>query len=138
MTENKLLFKEQIKYIVIHCSNTDENDSAEDIHRLHLSFGWEGIGYHKIIKQNGKIENGRPEFWIGAHVYGFNDQSLGICLIGKTNFNKKQFITLKKILTQWKIKYPSAKIVGHRDLGNTKKTCPNFDVKSWCLKEKIF
>ena len=137
MTENKLLLKEQIKYIVIHCSDTSESDCAEDIHRLHLSFGWEGIGYHKIIKQNGRIENGRPEFWVGAHVYGFNNESLGICLIGKTNFNKKQFITLKKLLLQWKIKYPYAKILGHRDLVKTKKTCPNFDVKSWCLKEQI-
>ena len=60
------------------------------------------------------------EFWVGAHVYGFNNESLGICLIGKTNFNKKQFITLKKLL-QWKIKYPYAKILGHRDLVKTKK-----------------
>ena len=33
---------------------------------------------------------------------------------------------------------PLSKIIGHRDLPNTKKTCPNFDVKSWCEKEGIF
>ena len=136
MTENKLLLREQIKYIVIHCSDTNENDSAEDIHKLHLSFGWDGIGYHKIIKKNGELENGRPEFWKGAHVFGHNHESLGVCLIGKCNFYRKQFNTLKLLLMSWKKKYPLAKIVGHRDFENTKKTCPNFDVHSW-LKENI-
>ena len=102
MTENKLLLREQIKYIVIHCSDTNENDSAEDIHKLHLSFGWDGIGYHKIIKKNGELENGRPEFWKGAHVFGHNHESLGVCLIGKCNFYRKQFNTLKLLLMSWK------------------------------------
>ena len=88
MTENKLLLKEQIKYIVIHCSDTNENDSAEDIHKLHVSFGWEGIGYHKIIKKNGELENGRPEFWKGAHAYEYNNKSVGVCLIGKNKFQR--------------------------------------------------
>lgn len=136
MRENKLLLKEKIKYIVIHCSDTNENDTAEDIHKLHLSFGWEGIGYHKIIRKNGGLENGRPEFWKGAHVYGHNHESLGICLIGNGFFNKKQFNTLKELLVSWKRKYPQAKILGHRDFVNTNKTCPNFDVSSW-LKDNL-
>ena len=45
-----------------------------DIHNLHLSFGWDGIGYHKIILRNGIIQNGRPEYWVGAHVYGKNTE----------------------------------------------------------------
>ena len=74
--ENKnLLLKENVKYIVIHCSDTNEDDTAIDIHQLHLSFGWEGIGYHKIIQKNGEMENGRPEFWTGAHVFGYNEES---------------------------------------------------------------
>ena len=86
MEKNKILLQTDIQFIVIHCSDTDENDKAEDIHKLHLKFGWDGIGYHKIIEKNGNIENGRPEFWRGAHVYGFNEKSLGICLIGKKRF----------------------------------------------------
>ena len=34
----------------------------------------------------------------------------------------------------WKKKYPKAKILGHRDFPNTKKTCPNFDVELWLKK----
>lgn len=133
-----MLNHDMINFLVIHCSDTPDKDDigALEIHKMHLKFGWNGIGYHKVIKRDGKIENGRPEFWIGAHVYGKNDQSLGVCLIGRNNFSNNQFNTLKKLLISWKKKYPQAKIVGHKDIGNTQKTCPNFDVPSW-LRENI-
>ena len=51
--------------------------------------------YHKIINRSGKIENGRPEYWMGAHVKGKNNISLGVCLIGRSNFTKKQYSSLK-------------------------------------------
>ena len=125
-----------IKFLVIHCSDTDndENLKATDIHRMHLSFGWDGVGYHKIICRSGEIENGRPEYWIGAHVKGKNHISLGVCLIGRDNFTKEQFISLEKVLRNWKGLYPQARIVGHRETGNTQKTCPNFNVQTWCNK----
>ena len=133
-----MLINKNISLLVVHCSDTanNQNLSAIDIHKMHLEFGWDGIGYHKIINRSGKIENGRPEYWIGAHVKGKNDISLGVCLIGKDNFTKSQLISLERILKKWKNTYPNAKIVGHKDTGNTQKTCPNFDVISW--SKKIF
>ena len=104
---------------------------------MHLSFGWDGIGYHKVIQRSGKIENGRPEYWIGAHVKGKNMNSLGVCLIGRKNFTKKQYTSLERILKTWKLSYPHANIVGHCDTGNTSKTCPNFDVKKWIKYKNI-
>ena len=134
-----MLLEKKIKFLIVHCSDTPNNQnlSATDIHLMHLSFGWDGIGYHKIIKRSGKIENGRPEYWVGAHVKGKNDISLGVCLIGRDAFTKNQFKSLDRILKKWKEKYPNSKIVGHRDTGNTKKTCPNFDVISWS-KNKFY
>lgn len=128
-----MLSHENIKLLVVHCSDTKNNNnlSATDIHEMHLKFGWEGIGYHKIITRSGKIENGRPEYWVGAHVKGKNHMSLGVCLMGKDNFTKKQYASLEKVLKKWKILYPEAQIVGHRDAINTHKTCPNFDVTEW-------
>ena len=133
-----ILNNRSIKLLVVHCSDTEDNQnlSALDIHKMHLKFGWNGIGYHKIINRSGKVENGRPEYWIGAHVKGKNDISLGVCLIGRDNFTKNQFKSLKRVLKKWKKLYPNAKIVGHRDTGNTTKTCPNFDVKTWA-KDKF-
>ena len=123
----------KIKLLVVHCSDTPNNQnlSANDIHKMHLSFGWDGIGYHKVINRSGKIENGRPEYWIGAHVKGKNNISLGVCLIGKDYFTKNQLKSLERVLKKWKKTHPFAKIIGHKDVGNTKKTCPNFDVTSW-------
>ena len=134
-----MLTKKDINLIVIHCSDTDDkqNLDARDIHRMHLSFGWDGIGYHKVIQRSGKIENGRPEYWIGAHVKGKNMNSLGVCLIGRKNFTKKQYTSLERILKTWKLSYPHANIVGHCDTGNTSKTCPNFDVKKWIKYKNI-
>ena len=128
-----MLFTKNIKFLVIHCSDSEdsENLTALDIHKMHLNFGWDGIGYHKVINRSGKIENGRPEYWIGAHIKGKNNISLGVCLIGRYKFTKKQFVSLERVLRKWKSKYPEAKIVGHRDAINTHKTCPNFNVKKW-------
>ena len=97
--------------------------------------GWHR--YHKVICRSGKIENGRPEYWIGAHVKGFNTISLGVCLIGRNKFTLQQFSSLEKVLRSWKLPYPRAKIVGHCDTGNTEKTCPNFDVASWCKEKNL-
>ena len=127
-----MLINSNIRLLVVHCTDT-ENDkhlNAIDIHKMHLSFGWNGIGYHKIICRSGKVENGRPEYWVGAHVKGKNDISLGVCLIGRDN-------SLQKILKAWKIIYPQAKIVGHCDTGDTEKTCPNFDALAWSKKLNI-
>ncbi len=132
-----LLDKKNIKFLVVHCSDTRDDWITSDIHKLHLEFGWDGIGYHKVIEKSGDIVNGRPEYWVGAHVKGYNDKSLGVCLIGKKNFNNLQLKSLKNVLSNWKNLYPKSQILGHRDIVTTHKTCPNFDVKKWCIAEKL-
>ena len=121
-----IILKKNIKYLVIHCSDTidDLNITAIDIHNMHIGFGWDGIGYHKIINKNGVVENGRPEYWVGAHVKGKNHESLGVCLIGRKQFTPEQYETLKKVLVKWKGDYPKAKIVGHREAIKTEQTRP--------------
>ena len=134
-----MLISRNIKLLVVHCSDTNNGEdlSAFDIHKMHLNFGWDGIGYHKVICRSGKIENGRPEYWMGAHVKGKNDVSLGVCLIGRDDFTKLQFSSLEAVLREWKSLYPDAKILGHRDTGNTSKTCPNFDIGVWCKDKNL-
>ena len=125
-----MLDKTKINLLIVHCSDTpdDKDLRALDIHEMHLSFGWDGIGYHKVICRNGNIENGRPEFWIGAHTFNKNERSLGVCLIGRNNFSDLQFLSLKNLLIEWKIKYANSTIIGHRDAIN-KKTCPNCNIE---------
>lgn len=128
-----MLEADNIRYLVVHCSDTpdDEPITAKEIHAMHLGFGWHGVGYHRVINRNGLVEQGRPDYWIGAHVYGHNEISLGVCLIGRTDFTDKQFDSLESILREWTHKHPQAEVVGHCDFDYTDKTCPNFDAKAW-------
>ena len=137
-----MLEPDNIRYLVVHCSDTPNNEplTASDIHAMHLGFGWHGVGYHRIINRTGDVEQGRPDYWIGAHVYGHNEESLGVCLIGRNEFSEAQFQSLEAVLYQWKKQHPNAEVVGHCDFDYTEKTCPNFDAKKWwasCVKNNF-
>jgi N-acetylmuramoyl-L-alanine amidase len=136
-------------YIAVHCSATSENldVGAKEIDKWHRAQGWYCIGYHYVIRRDGTIEEGRDREVIGAHVVGFNEVSVGICLVGgvdandpkkaENNYTKEQFESLKKLLDELKAVYPQAKVQGHRDFPNVKKACPCFDVESWCVEQGI-
>lgn len=139
MAEAALLSADDIRYLVVHCSATGNDNpiDASDIHEMHLGFGWDGIGYHKVITREGVVQNGRPEFWVGAHVFQHNHESLGVCLIGTDAFTEAQMDALEDLLRDWHERYPHAEIRGHCDFDNTEKTCPNFDAGAWAKERKI-
>ena len=128
-----LLDPDAIDMLVVHCSDTPDDQPlcARDIQHMHLGFGWDGIGYHQVIRRDGTCEAGRPEYWRGAHARGANERSLSVCLIGRTSFTDAQMHSLGRLLDDWRSRYPGAQILGHRDAVETEKTCPNFDVGSW-------
>jgi len=128
-----MLEPDNIKYLVVHCADNpnDQDIGCREIHAMHLGFGWHGVGYHRVIRRDGTVESGRPDCWIGAHVYGFNEQSLGVCLIGRDVFTDAQMNSLETVLREWHTQYPQATICGHCDFDYTEKTCPNFDVSAW-------
>jgi len=122
-----------VEYIVIHCSDSPQGrgDTAATIHQWHLeNDGWAGIGYHRVILEDGRIENGRPLYWAGSHAYGYNRKSIGICLIGDGLFTTKQYEALYDLIIRMKARFKNAKLVGHYNLDD-RKTCPNFDVRNW-------
>lgn len=120
-----------IDKIVIHCSDTPtgRHVTASEIHRWHLNNGWDGIGYHYVIRVDGVLENGRPDYWIGSHARGHNHNSIGVCLIGRGEYNDDQWSILDELLRKLLIKYPDAKIIGHNEI--SQKECPCFDVQEW-------
>jgi N-acetylmuramoyl-L-alanine amidase len=124
-----------MKEIIIHCAATPNGNhfTAEDIHKWHLERGWSGIGYHYVIRVDGVLEVGRPEYWTGAHAKGHNSNSIGICLIGTDEYNLDQWSILKKLLTKLSAKYVGVKIIGHNEISN--KSCPGFDVQKWLNEE---
>jgi N-acetylmuramoyl-L-alanine amidase len=136
----------KIKYLVVHCSATQATQmiGASEINQMHVQRGFDGIGYHFIIRRNpnstgGIIELGRPITDVGAHVKGHNSESLGICLIGgitqsgapEANFTPQQYQALYWILNYLRTMFPKTSIVGHRDFPDAGKSCPCFDVTKW-------
>ena len=124
--------------LVIHCSavRPDQTSSAAQIdtwHRRdrHYKFG---IGYHYVVRRDGQIEPGRPEWMVGAHCKNHNAHSLGICYEGGLNARGQpadtrtlaQKLAMLQLLEVLHRKYPKALIVGHHDL-NPQKDCPCFD-----------
>lgn len=121
----------KIDKIIIHCADTpdDKDFDIKDIDLWHKENGWDGCGYHKVIKRNGEIETGRADDVEGIHCKGHNKDSIGICLIGRRKFTKEQLKSLRDLINDYKNKYPGAILYGHNEL--SKKTCPNFKVKEW-------
>ena len=123
---------EDVKYIVVHCSDSPQGrgDNAATIHRWHLEKGWDGIGYHRVILEDGTVEHGRPLYWKGAHVGAQNSRSVGVCLIGDGIYTHEQYAALRTLIFELLEQFPAAAVVGHCDL-DINKTCPQFDVKTW-------
>lgn len=117
MAEMADLRPEEIKYLVVH--HTDSADvPAEVIDGWHKANGWAGIGYHKVIRADGSIEDGRPVTKRGSHCKGLNHYSLGVVLTGRFNRTKPtpaQINSLAQQLKYWLYKYPGAVVIPHRD-----------------------
>ena len=80
---NNLQERSRTDMIVIHHTGGNDIDAgAEQIHEWHVNNGWAGIGYHFVIRKDGTIERGRPEWAVGSHAYGENSHTLGIHLSG--------------------------------------------------------
>lgn len=134
--------RETTKYLVVHCSATQNVSSFtwKTIDQMHRQQGWLGIGYHFVILTDGTIQRGRPLEAIGSHVKGYNNCSVGICLIGGVNakgksvdnFTEEQKESLKCLLDYLRGYYKDEVVVlGHRDFAGVNKDCPCFDVKGW-------
>ena len=125
----------EINEIILHCAATPDGKdfTAADIHSWHKQKGWSGIGYHYVIKIEGTVESGRPEYWPGAHAKGHNSKCIGICMIGTDEFNGEQWYQLRKLVGQLMTKYEGVKVIGHNEISS--KTCPGFNVQEWFNKE---
>lgn len=140
----------KINLIVIHCTATKEGvkQTVADIRRYHKSLGWKDIGYHYVVYADGTVAEGRPVEQAGAHVSGYNANSIGIAYVGGLNKNGKAADTrteaqkeaLHKLVDALLVLYPGCRVVGHRDLSPDKngngiiepneyvKMCPCFNV----------
>lgn len=86
--------------VIHHTASPDV--SASTIDKWHKEKGWDGIGYHFVIRWDGTIEEGRSLNKNGAHALGRN-QYVGIVLTGYDNFSIMQINSLKKLLLKLRV-----------------------------------
>ena len=143
----------KIDSIIVHCSATKagQDFTAADIDRWHRERGFNGIGYHYVIRLDGKLEKGRDVSLTGAHCKGWNERSIGICYIGgldengrpadtRTNAQKR---VLYQMIMDLQREYNILRVLGHRDTSpdlsgdgviepyEYVKACPCFDVREF-------
>lgn len=133
---NSLSERSYTDQIVIHHTGCNDIDaSAEQIHGWHLNNGWSGIGYHYVIRKDGTIERGRPEWAIGSHAYGENSHSIGIHLSG--DFEQAQptqeqvekcALLIADIADRYGIPIDRDHVVGHGELMST--SCPGRNLQT--------
>ncbi len=127
-----------ITLIIVHCSavRPDQQSSVAQIDSWHRERGFKlGIGYHYVVRRDGEVESGRPEFLVGAHCLNHNAHSIGVCYEGGLDIRGQPADTrtaaqkqaLRRLLEDLHRRYPRAVIVGHHDL-NPQKACP-------CIKD---
>lgn len=110
--------------IILHHADA-RSCSAEDIHRWHLNNGWSGAGYHFLVRKDGKVYRLRPEDKVGAHAYGSNYNSLGICFEGdymEEDMPESQKEAGKELVVYLKNKYNITTVQAHKDVCAT--SCP--------------
>lgn len=130
--DKKLKFKKALsrrtttKKILLHHAAT-KTCTVSQIHQWHLNNDWAGIGYHFLVRKNGKIYEGRPIDTVGAHCTGYNNDSIGICFEGdftKETMPAKQLKAGQELIA-YLVKLYGLKmsdVYRHKDFGAT--ACP--------------
>lgn len=138
--------KRRIDEIIIHCTATPEGQprTVEQIRQDHIrNRGFADIGYHYIIYLDGTVHEGRNIDIAGAHATNHNAHSIGVVYVGgvendpkkaykdlkpKDTRTEEQKASLLSLLMDLRKLYPTARIIGHRDVSS--KACPSFDAKT--------
>lgn len=147
--------KRDITEVVVHATETYTNKDigAIEINNLQIDLGHDGIGYHYVIRRDGRLQRARPVSRVGDHaaLNGHDKYSIGIVLVGGLNisagddnptdyksaqsFTRQQYTTLEKFLRSFYRKYPGGQVFGHNDVDENELD-PYFDVSDYV--ESVF
>ncbi len=107
--------------------------TLESIRGGHRAQGWADIGYHFIVDRAGRVLEGRPLRYQGAHVSDNNEHNIGVMALG--NFNDQRpataqlnalNATLNALAAAYRI--PVQRVYTHRELGKT--ACPGASLQN--------
>ncbi len=121
-----------------HWADLPDVDVVRQIEQYHRNErGWACIGYHFIVGRDGRVYEGRPAKFQGAHVSTQNENNLGISVIGdfdKAPPSRRQLAALKALLDDKRQQYrvPARRVYGHRELHASE--CPGDALMGWIRK----
>ncbi|MEO6711505.1 MAG: peptidoglycan recognition family protein, partial [Planctomycetota bacterium] len=119
----------------------DSQEVVRAIQKFHMDdaeHGWGDIGYHFLIDSAGRIFEGRPLEWQGAHAGGAgginNQQNIGICMLGDFLRRpptpaalKSLELLIDSLSNQYKI--PGSRVYPHSHFTTTQ--CPGPALTGW-------
>ena len=150
-----MAIEREVDTVFIHATETttDKNIGASEINSMQIALNneFDGIGYHYVIRRDGRLQRGRPVNKKGDHTKTKNDTSIGIVLVGGLNcassesnptnfrsaqsFTIAQYNTLETFLQAFYRRYPGGSVFGHNDLDESELD-PYFDVQDYV--ESVF
>jgi N-acetylmuramoyl-L-alanine amidase len=96
-------------FVFVHHTNSTEDIGLAEITRQHRAKGMMACGFHYIVCRDGRVQVGRHLDQCGNHAPGFNDKSLGICVVGiRGSEPKAQAKALGTLLANIRKQYPTA------------------------------
>eukprot|EP00745_Piridium_sociabile_P003315 TRINITY_DN119762_c0_g1_i1.p2 TRINITY_DN119762_c0_g1~~TRINITY_DN119762_c0_g1_i1.p2 ORF type:complete len:174 (-),score=24.67 TRINITY_DN119762_c0_g1_i1:225-746(-) len=135
------------KYVFVHHSAgpfaTDKDSCIKQVQgfqNTHMDERkWDDIGYSFVVGEDGNVYEARGWTAVGAHTLGYNNVSIGICVIGNFNTRKPNSAAVSTVqsLIQTGVTdghvCPQYTLKGHRDVGVTE--CPGQSlynlIQSW-------
>jgi len=121
------------KVVAIHHSASAQGGAAR-FDEWHRAKGWDGVGYDFVVGNGTDTPDGSIEVTFrwreqrdGAHVKGWNDLAIGICLVGdfeQADPTPKQLEAAAVLVRHLRRRFaiPRERVVGHGSLGLT--LCP--------------
>jgi hypothetical protein len=133
-----------VSRLTVHHDGMDELLWADDlasskarlelIRKSHLNRGFADIGYHYVIDRAGRVWEGRPMAYQGAHAGGVNNQhNVGVLVLG--NFDRQQPTvaqlqtlpqSLRLLMAHYRV--PVSRVYTHQELKPT--ACPGTSLQA--------
>lgn len=130
----------KIERIFVHCTAGSQSQSIDDLKAEFRRKGWKSPGYHYVISPDGGFHQLLPIEQVSNGVQGYNSTAVNVAYIGGVdshgnpvdNRTVEQKEVLVDLLRKLHDIFPSAQILGHRDIwgpdkNKWKKMCPCFD-----------
>ncbi|MBI4569950.1 MAG: N-acetylmuramoyl-L-alanine amidase [Planctomycetes bacterium] len=123
------LLAEQLYSVVVHHTAGRADETVLSVQRFHMETrGWADIGYHFFIDGAGRVFEGRPLGYVGAHAgEGRNQGRVGVCVAGNFETGEPapaQLAALWALLAALDDRFGGLDILLHREVRAEPTDCP--------------